>query len=335
MTEYELIRKIAGKFSRSGLQRNGLFESDAEIIEIGGAPWGLTIDEFSPGEDLFTSDDPCALGANLATATISDLLAAGVKPEFFMHAISLPDMDDTKFFDGMTDGIRQVLEKSGCFLCGGDIGRSDTWRYCGFAMGPVLSKSPIMRIIPARKQALWITGTLGDANLAAFCRTASPRFELRLNEASFIRENASAGIDTSGGLLDALDILRRLNPSIRFEISLDSLPYSKRLVDFSMAKGIPAVAGLVGGAGEYELLFTSDTELPPKAAKEIAALPITRIGTALADAGCNSGLFLSGKGQPPYKLEDVLPSPRNYASMDEYMKDVISLSHKITNQEGA
>ncbi|MFA6568910.1 MAG: AIR synthase related protein [Victivallales bacterium] len=330
MTEYELIRSIASKFRRSKLQKNGVFESDAEIIEIGGKLWGLTMDDFSPEEDLFTSNDPYTLGSNLATATISDLLSSGVKPEFFMHAISLPEMCDLKFINAVTDGIKDVLEKSGCFLCGGDIGRSVTWRYCGFAMGPVISEKPISRILPDRNQTLWVTGTLGDANLAAFSSSATPKFELRLPEAAFIRKYASGCVDTSGGFLDALWILEELNPSMKIEIHAGKLPYCTGLASLSRLKNIPIEAGLTGGAGEYELLFSTDAELPAPALEEIKTLHVSQIGTVHAANGNNTGIYFSKKDSLTVKLEEPPPSPRNFSTLNEYVNEVIRLSYKIT-----
>lgn len=329
MTEYELIKNIASKFRRSEFQRNGLFESDAEIVEIGGKLWGLTMDEFSPEEDLFSSDDPYTLGSNLVTATISDLLSSGVSPQFFMHAVSLPETCDFGFINAFTDGMKYVLDKAGCSLCGGDVGRSDIWRYCGFAMGPVISERPISRILPAKSQIVWITGTLGDANLAAFRKSRTPQFELRLPEASFIGKYASGCIDTSGGFLDAICVLGELNPGMRFEIHTDKLPYCAELANFSKIKNIPIETGLAGGAGEYELLFLTDVELPASAMEEIKNMQISQVGTARPDKDNDTGIYLSKPNSLSIKLEKSLPSPRNYRNLDEYINEVLIFSNKL------
>ena len=169
MTEYELIRAIAGRFARSPGQRNGLFESDAELVEIGGLLWALTLDEFSAEEDLLPAGDPEQLGWNLAVATLTDLLAVGARPQFFMQVLSLPQRVGRDFAEGIADGVRSALDEAGCALCGGDIGVAETWRFTGFAMGPVESTRPITRVLPPVEQRLWVTGDLGDANLAALC----------------------------------------------------------------------------------------------------------------------------------------------------------------------
>ena len=229
MREHDLIQSMAASFSRSDRQKNALFECDSEIIQIGESLWGLSMDEFSPDEDLFTSESPVRLGKNLTVATLSDLLAAGAEPEFFMHSISFPRSVERDFVDGLMEGIRTILDINNCAMCGGDVGTADPWRFCGFGMGPVVSDQPLTHCLPGESQTLWITGTLGDANLAALQGTATPEFELRHKEAGVIRSCASACIDTSGGLMAALWLLHEQNPALAFDIRLDDVPIADRI----------------------------------------------------------------------------------------------------------
>ncbi|MHC5040042.1 MAG: thiamine-phosphate kinase, partial [Planctomycetota bacterium] len=265
MNEREIIRRLARGLPRSERQVNDLFDCDAEIVEIGGALWGLTLDEFTPGEDRFSSEDPGRLAANLATATLSDLLAAGCRPQFFMHAVALPPSVDPSFLEAFTTGLRAVLENANCAFLGGDTGSGPGWRYSGFAMGPVSKDRPLTRRIPKVAQHLWVTGQLGDANLAAFYGSPTPRFELRLAEAELARETATACIDTSSGFLDAVWFLSERNPGMRFRIDLEALPLAEGLEHFAKETGAPKEAALLGGAGEYELLFTTPADPPPSA----------------------------------------------------------------------
>ena len=275
MNEYDLIRMVAAKFPRSPRQRNALFACDSEIVEIGGRLWGLTVDEFTPEEDLFTSENPELLGANLTTATLSDLLAVGAKPEFFMHVLSVSREADPAFVEGLCNGIKTVLDQADCFLCGGDIGIAETWRYCGFAMGRIMGENPLMHVLPKAPQRLWVTGQLGDANLAALTGRPTPRFELRLAEASLARRYGTACIDTSGGFFDAIWILHSQSAGMRLEIETDKIPLAPGLSETARASGFPKEAGLLGGAGEYELLFATPADLPDSAREEIASSGVT------------------------------------------------------------
>ena len=321
MNEYDTIRAIASRFPRSRDQLNQLFECDAELIRLGDQVWGLTMDEFSPEEDRFTADAPAVLGANLAVATLSDLLAAGVAPRFFLHALSLPRDVSPAFMEGFVDGIRRVLDQAGCSLCGGDLGTADTWRYCGFAMGPVVSAKPLTHRLPAEPQTLWVTGELGDANLAVFRQTPTPAFELRLKEAEIVRKYATACMDTSGGLMDAVWILHEMSPGVRIDLHADRVPLARDIREATAAAGIPAEAALLGGAGEYELLFATPRDLDGAAVAALKGIGVTPI--ADVTAGDDAGVHINRNGRAVAAMTAPPPCPRSTASTTDYLQAVV------------
>ncbi|MCX6344154.1 MAG: AIR synthase related protein [Armatimonadetes bacterium] len=320
MSEYDIIRSFSKAFARSPLQQNAIFSSDAELIHIGDQLWALTMDEFTPEEDLFTSDNPEMLGWNLAVATISDLFAVGAAPFWFMHAVSLPKSVDESFVSKLALGISNVLAKAECSLCGGDFGCADVWRFCGFAMGQVQGGKALTRLAPAEPQTLWVTGNLGDANLAALTNSPTPRFELRLTEAEFIRRHATACIDTSGGFFDALWLLHDQSPKLCFEIDLDRLPLAPDVIQTASSAGFPVEAALLGGAGEYELLFT----LPE--AVESPDIEATCVGKV--HPSNNSGIFLSRNGEHT-QMTDPPPCPRAAASAQQHIKEVMLMANRL------
>lgn len=306
MNEYELITRLAAGFPRSPLQRNGPFSSDAEVLRLAGRDWCLTIDEFSPEEDLF-SGSPELLGWNLGVATLSDLLASGAEPRFFLQALVLPRRGAAKFAAGLARGLGGALRAAGCSLCGGDLGSADSWRFTGFAMGPAAGR-PVGRVLPRGDYGLWVTGALGDANLAALTGRPAPRFELRLAESRALRARAAACIDTSGGLADALWCLRRVNPRFRFEIDLSAVPFAPGVERAAAAAGLPAGAFLLGGAGEYELLFALPEGARPRG--------VTRIGGASSSG--NQGIFFAG-GRKAAEMKTPPPCPRSAGSREAYI----------------
>ncbi|HEY3378019.1 MAG TPA: AIR synthase related protein [Armatimonadota bacterium] len=323
MNEYDMIRQIAGAFPRHAAQLNAVHTCDAEVIRLGDALWALTLDEFSPEEDRFTRDDPETLGANLATATLSDLLAAGAEPAWYMHSLSLPYEEDDAFLAGLTRGISSVLAQAECALCGGDFGRAAQWRYCGFAMGRIAGQHALTRIIPLAAHTLWISGPLGDANMAALTGHATPRFELRLDSARLIREAATACIDTSGGLCDALWLLHLLNPGLCLQLAIDQVPLAAEVAGTARQLGIPPAASLLGGAGEYELLFTlpEDNATVERALRDAGAVPI---GTVQPDA--NAEIVITRQGQEISRMTQAPLCPRAAASIDAYIRAVLSMA---------
>lgn len=325
MNEYELIRRLAGRFPRCEAQENGLFGCDAEIVNIGGQRWGMTIDEFTPEEDRFSAEDPVRLGWNLAAATLSDLLAAGVAPQFFLSALSLPRAVDPRMADGVAAGVAAVLAEAGCAHCGGDLGTADPWRFTGFAMGPLAAPRPLLHCVPSEPQALCLTGTAGDLNLAAFRNSSTPLIELRLAEAALARKYGTACIDTSGGFLDALWILHEQSPNLRFAVDSAAIPVAPEARAFAAQAGVPLEAVLIGGAGEYELLFTVPAAVLDQARPELAAAGISVVGSVAPGA---AGVVWQAGGVnrpvcgPP-------PCPRAAASAEEHARAAIRMAEGL------
>lgn len=327
MREYELIEKIAGFFPRSSTQLNKLFECDSEIIRIGDAVWALTMDEFSPEEDLFFFDNPEVLGNNLAVATLSDLFAAGAKPVNYMHTVVLPPKVDMGFVEALMEGIRLVLDEVNCFVFGGDLGNAKTWRYCGFAMGIVEDGIPLTHLISPAPQTLWVTGALGDANLAALQKTATPRFELRKEEAAIIKSCATSCIDTSGGLFDAIWLLHEQNPGITFDIQLQTIPYAEGIKTAAKSMSFPEEAALAAGAGEYELLFTVPERSPGTLITELEQMGATRIGTVFPDP--KGAVLFQDRAGSTVEMTQPPPCPRGVDDMEKYVKEVIAVTRQL------
>jgi len=320
MNEETRIRRLAAMFPRDASQENGVFDCDAELVRIGGELWGMSIDEFTPEEDLFTAEDPARLGRNLATATVSDLLAAGGLPRFFMSSLALPREVDPAWMEQLAGGLAAVLAELSCAHCGGDLGSADPWRFNGVVMGPIAGGTPLTHRIPDEPQRLCVTGGLGDFNLAAFRGTPTPAIELRAREAALIRRIGTACIDTSGGFLDALWLLHRQNPGHRFLIDGTAIPYATGVLPFAAAAGIPPEAVLLGGAGEYELLFTMPAPTHAVCSAELAAAGITVVGAVLPGDGAVI-LRTDGRERPVTKPP---PDPRSARSAQEHAQNAIA-----------
>ncbi len=272
MKEYEIISKLFPNTQK-------LFLSDAQIVEINGEKWGITCDEFSFEEDLFTQNQPYTLGKNLVNATLSDLYATGCKPVFFEHALVFPKDKDFEWCENLANGIKDALDKAHCTLIGGDTGQSKKFRYTGIALGQQINN--ISRIFPEKEQYLYVTGELGDANEAILKRKPTPLFELRETP-----KNALACIDTSGGFMDAIWLLHGINPN--FKIEIENPPCKD-------------IGYLFAGAGEYELLFTAEEKCENA----------IKIGKVTPN---KKGIFLNG-----VEITSPPPDPRAYKSIISYI----------------
>jgi len=262
--EKDIITSIASQLPRSNRQLNNLFESDSEIIQFGSKKLLLTIDEFSD-EDHFRNHDPYILGWNLAVATISDILASGGQPTFYGHSIIIDkDKWDDSYLEHFSVGIADVLRKSKAFFIGGDVGSSDRWGYTGIAMGE--TDNALTRMGAKPGDLILITGQIGAGNLEAALTIYSnnhffnralkhykTRLALRFDESKLISQYATSCIDSSDGVLNAVNTVSDLNHT-GFELS--HTPYLRNGVLACKILSKPKELLLMGECGEYELVFT-------------------------------------------------------------------------------
>lgn len=279
-------------------RRNANYESDAELIELNGVDCLFTTDEFS-AEDLFQEDDPYRLGWNIAAGAISDILACGGLPRYYAHALTVTERWDAAYLTAFSRGVGEVLKATGTGFIGGDCGRSTLWR-CTVSVIGTCPDAPVLRRGAAPGDLLYLSGPVGAGNLeaalalhpewASLSPVVPTEFPLRLQESTLVRKYASAGIDTSDGLLAALNTLADVNAC---GYAVADPPYSPSGAELFRRVGLPATLLFLGGCGEYELLFTVRPNREPALLAEADAAGctlhrlgrITPAGRVLHEAG--------------------------------------------------
>ena len=268
--EREIIRIMLDTFTGGETPGQPYFSTDAERFRFAGRDFLFTTDEFSE-EDLFRDHDLSTLGWNLAVATISDIYAAGGTPLFFGHSVSIPSQWTNVQIQDFSNGIASCFRQSGASFIGGDLGFSDRWHYTGIVLGE--AQQPLSRMGARAGDSVYITGTIGKGNLEAALKLYSThpslkrllnhfsiRFSLRNAESEQIRNIARCCIDTSDGVLRALQTIAELN-KVGFVVS--NLPYSREGLLATRLLGKPEELLFMGESGEYELLFTVPAEIEP------------------------------------------------------------------------
>jgi thiamine monophosphate kinase len=329
MTEREIIETFAAGFARSPHQRNGLFASDAEIVELDGRALAITVDDYS-AEDRLSADDPALLGWNLVTATVSDLLAVGAAPRFLLNSLVTTPAMDAVYLRALAAGMQDALAACGATMAGGDIGTGEAWRFTGVAVGDFRAgQVPLGRVLPhgVSAGAVMVTGAFGDANLAAASGGPAPRFEMRLAESAALSGLAPAAcIDTSDGLAIALETLCGLRADLRVEIDPSAVSYAPGVIDAAAAMRVPREVFLMGSAGEYELLALA----PDAAIAAAESAGLRRIGGFAIGADPGLHILRAGSLVPMPKL----PDPREAASFELYCANLIELAQRVFGPRG-
>lgn len=335
--EKDIITRISKKLPRSETQLNHLFESDSEIIKYGSNKLLVTIDEFST-EDLFRDNDPYVLGWNLTVATVSDILASGGLPKFYGHSVMIDKNKwDDHYLERFSTGIADVLKKvKACFI-GGDVGSSDHWHYTGIALGK--TDKAVTRIGAKPGDLILMTGQIGAGNLEAALKLYYTKnifnrvlkyykiqLAVRFDESKLISQYATSCIDSSDGLLNAVNTLSELN---HIGYKLTNTPYLRNGVLACNVLSKPIELLLMGECGEYELVFTIDKKNLALffQKSEEKNLSFTQIGSMVEKpektlTSRNSHIDFSGF--------DI--SARDYSDVSLYLDALTNFLHSHENQ---
>ncbi len=329
MDEFRRIKSLVQAFPRHREQLNGLFESDAEIITMGDRTLAITIDEFSDGEDGFPSHDPETLGWNLVIATISDLLAVGADPQWFLQVVSVPDNRSDDFCDRLMKGVGAALAKSGACLIGGDLSRSPGWRYVGNAIG-TCGPRPILRTTDASHLHLYATGSFGLGNLAFLSPGSRFKLASRRELVSEIRDDLSLSMDTSDGYRNTLLTLLKVNPGHSITARADPGIIHTDVQEFCNQNRLPPEGFLFGSAGEYELVLGVEASRR-EAFEKTAGSRVFPIGTMTSGGESNAGaLFWQHPGSSnPLPDLPVSIDPRESPERSAYVQEILQVIRRL------
>lgn len=275
------------------------FAADAEIVPFGETNLLVSTDSFSEREDFLGRLEPEAMGRVMAYGAISDVLACGANPQFLVQAWNIDDAHDECFYERAAHGVQRVVEHYGARIIGGDIGVAKEW--CWTATVVASSPSPIRRAASQQMEFdLYVTGHLGAANAAVFLGRPMPEPVFRQPVPGI----SLFATDTSGGLFDSLENIRRANPGIAIEVDAQSAIAPE--IARSLPDGVEPGWALVGGVGEYELLFAV-----PHGERVNGAI---KIGRGAFCGGCKAGISIVSRGRighmsaPPPDYRAIAPN---------------------------
>lgn len=264
------------------------------------AAFVLTSDTLVEGVHFLPGDPPGDVAWKLVATNLSDLAAKGALPEGALLNYPLRDPGwDAAFVDGLDAALRAFALP----LLGGDTVTLPAGAPRVLTLTAIGADAAAPLRAGARAgDALWVTGTIGDAGAGlavaragagdATLLAAYRRPQPRLAEGRALAPVAHAMMDVSDGLL--IDARRMAAASgLAVAVALDAMPLSAAFV---AARGGDRDARLFAAAAgdDYQLLFALPAgTMPP--------VPATRVGSFATGAG----LTLTHAGTPlalPEKL---------------------------------
>lgn len=319
-TEQDLYQRITRSFTRHPSQLNKVNEADAEIIRLSGGAgvMAVTTDMICEEIEYGIYRDPYLMGWMTIAVNISDLCAVGAKPLYIMLNEIFLHQSTEDFINRVQNGIADACKAFSVFVLGGDTNFSGKMMLGATAIGFIQDGvNPVSRMGCRGGDTLFSAGQLGMGNFLGMCRMKNVDFDFKPHPKTayceILGRYASACIDTSDGMLNALHLLTTLNyvgATLNTTVP-DVIP--AKIAAACVQMNIPPFALLAGILGEYELLFTVPPENLDRFNEEInrkglVAYNLGTITTGTAVSYCSgngvqfidtykiAGLFSESKG---------------------------------------
>ena len=195
------------------------------------------------GVDFRAKDDPFLIGRKALAVAVSDIAACAGIPRYCLVSLAMPRNTSLSKIDKIFEGMRQVANKYGINIVGGDLSRAKEIVIDVSLLGVVEKKNLVLRKGAKAKDIIFVSGPLGGSIFGKHLK-----FTPRLEEARFLVKNfkVNSMIDISDGLVQDLgNILRQ--SKVGAVIYEDLIPVSQdaRSLNDALYMG-----------EDFELLFT-------------------------------------------------------------------------------
>ena len=247
---------------------------------------------------------PADIGHKALAVNLSDLAAMAATPRWALLSLVVPGSWLVADVDDLVDGLAALAQKYAVSVVGGNITRTD---------GPLVVDVTAGGDVPPRRwltrggakagQGIYVSGTIGgasaglemlqsrekgsgtgDQGAACIARHRRPEPRVRLGLAAGRARAATAAMDLSDGLADALrQVADASGAGVRVEA--EALPIEPGARAWWTAQGADPVAAALAGGDDYELLLA----VPAKGGglrslrRHVSDPPLTKIGVFTKD----------------------------------------------------
>ncbi|HKV61971.1 MAG TPA: thiamine-phosphate kinase [Candidatus Acidoferrum sp.] len=258
----------------------------------------LTCDWFLEGTHfLRDKHPPDAVGWKCLARAVSDIAAMGGTPRCFLLSLALPETHSGRWLDQYLRGLRRASRKFQCALAGGDTTRRNDMLISITVIGELLARLALRRAGARDGNLIYVSGTLGEAELGlqlarrakGFASRNNPILkkhlypEPRLALGRWLAEKkiATAMMDLSDGLSSDL---AKLCAASGVGALLEPAKIPQVQIPPAAGKHVGDSRQLaLQGGDDYELLFTvpaRQARLLPKMFQGVSLSPIGKITTS-------------------------------------------------------
>ncbi len=266
MDEFELIKNYFQKISNNNpyakkLNDDVFFDKKRKLV--------ISVDTYNEGIHFPNFKYPNLVIKKIIRSSISDLIAKGVKPEYYFISGSGNKNKFTKRnLKMISDSLKQEQKKYGLKLSGGDTTNSSKISFSITSIG--FSKKIVERNNAKINDDIYVTGNIGDASIGLKVIQNNIKINAKLKK-YFVKQFycpnlpykiykeidkfANTSMDISDGLI--IDMKKLINKQkLSFDININKIPISKNFVFYLKKYKKLRIQYLFNG-DDYQILFTA------------------------------------------------------------------------------
>ena len=266
MDEFELIKNYFQKISNNNpyakkLNDDVFFDKKRKLV--------ISVDTYNEGIHFPNFKYPNLVIKKIIRSSISDLIAKGVKPEYYFISGSGNKNKFTKRnLKMISNSLKQEQKKYGLKLSGGDTTNSSKISFSITSIG--FSKKIVERNNAKINDDIYVTGNIGDASIGLKVIKNNIKINSRLKK-YFVKQFycpnlpykiykeidkfANTSMDISDGLI--IDMKKLINKQkLSFDININKIPISKNFVFYLKKYKKLRIQYLFNG-DDYQILFTA------------------------------------------------------------------------------
>ena len=266
MDEFEIIKNYFQKNTNNNVNAKKLnddvfFDKKKQLV--------VSIDTYNEGVHFPNFKHPNLVIKKIIRSSISDLIAKGVKPEYYFIAGSGNKKQFTKEkLKLISKSLYQEQKKFNLKLSGGDTTNSSKVSFSITCIG--FSNKIIERNKAKLNDDIYVTGSIGDSFLGLKILKNNIKINSKLKFYFInqyycpnlpykifnqIHKFANTSMDISDGLISDMNKLIN-NQKLSFEINVSKVPISKNL-NFYLKKYNKSKTQYLFNGDDYQLLFTA------------------------------------------------------------------------------
>ncbi len=269
MDEFELIKKY---FKKISINNPGARKLNDDVFFDKKRRLSVSVDTYNEGVHFPDFKYPDLVIKKIIRSSISDLIAKGVKSEYyFISASGNKNKFTKKNLKKISKSLNEEQKKYNIKLSGGDTTNSKKVSFSVSTIG--FSNDIISRNKAKLHDDIYVTGNIGDSFLGLKIIKKKVKISSKLKKyfinkfycpslphkiATYMHKFANSSIDVSDGLIS--DLVKLINnQNLSFEVNINKIPTSKNL-QFYLKKYNKKKYQYLFKGEDYQVLFTAPSK---------------------------------------------------------------------------